>query len=97
MFAIAFSVVREPMFLLLVACGTLYYFLGDKEEAAMLLGFVLGPMLEENLRRALLLSRGDPSVFFRRPISLAFLIATALILLTMAMPAVRKRQRQITD
>ena len=65
--------------------------------APMLLGFVLGPMLEENLRRALLLSRGDPSVFFRRPISLAFLIATALILLTMAMPAVRKRQRQITD
>jgi putative tricarboxylic transport membrane protein len=65
--------------------------------APMLLGFVLGPMLEENLRRALLLSRGDPSVFFRRPISLAFLIVTALILVTMAVPAVRKRQSQISD
>ena len=65
--------------------------------APMLLGFVLGPMLEENLRRALLLSRGDPSVFFTRPISLAFMIATILILLTMALPAVRKRRDEITD
>jgi putative tricarboxylic transport membrane protein len=63
--------------------------------APMLLGFVLGPMLEENLRRALLISRGDPSVFITRPISLAFVIATILILLTMAVPAVRKRQRRI--
>jgi TctA family transporter len=62
----------------------------------MLLGFVLGPMLEENLRRALLISRGDPSVFITRPISLAFVIATALIVLTMAVPAVRKRQTKFT-
>ena len=62
----------------------------------MLLGFVLGPMLEENLRRALLLSRGDPSVFFTRPISLSFMIATILILFTMAAPAVRKRRADIT-
>ena len=40
------------------------------EPAPLLLGFVLGPMMEENLRRALLLSRGDPTVFFTRPISL---------------------------
>jgi TctA family transporter len=65
--------------------------------APMLLGFVLGPMLEENLRRALLISRGDPSVFFTRPISLAFIIATVLVVLTMAVPAVRKRQSKITD
>jgi putative tricarboxylic transport membrane protein len=63
----------------------------------MLLGFVLGPILEENLRRALLLSRGDPSVFVTRPISLAFIIVTVLILLTMALPVVSKRRRQITD
>jgi TctA family transporter len=62
----------------------------------MLLGFVLGPMLEENMRRALLISRGDPSVFFTRPISLAFIIATVLVVLTMAVPAVRKRQSKIT-
>jgi TctA family transporter len=64
--------------------------------APMLLGFVLGPMLEENLRRALVISRGDPSVFVTRPISLAFLIATVLVVLTMALPAVRKRQSKIT-
>ena len=45
------------------------------EPAPLLLGFILGPLMEENLRRALLLSRGDPTVFFTRPISLAMLIA----------------------
>src|ERR1700752_2520036 len=59
--------------------------------APMLLGFVLGPMMEENLRRALLMSRGDPSVFLSRPISLTFLIATVAILTVMAAPAVRRR------
>jgi len=60
--------------------------------APMLLGFVLGPMMEEHLRRAMLMSKGDPSVFFTRPISLVFLIATMLILLVMIVPAVRKRR-----
>ena len=45
--------------------------------APMLLGFVLGPMMEEHLRRAMLMSKGNPSVFVTRPISLGFLIATA--------------------
>ena len=65
--------------------------------APMLLGFVLGPMVEEHLRRAMLMSGGDPSVFIRRPISLAFLIATVLILIVMVAPAVRKRRQEITD
>ncbi|MEI8191776.1 MAG: tripartite tricarboxylate transporter permease [candidate division NC10 bacterium] len=65
--------------------------------APMLLGFVLGPILEENLRRALLLSRGDPSVFFTRPISLGFMIVTAVILILMALPADRKRKSSISD
>ena len=65
--------------------------------APMLLGFVLGPMMEENLRRAMLISRGDPLVFFTRPISLAFVIATVLIVIVMAAPAVRKRRSDITD
>jgi putative tricarboxylic transport membrane protein len=64
--------------------------------APMLLGFVLGPMMEENLRRALLMSRGDPSVFFSRPISLGFIIATIVILVVMAAPAVRRRRPEIT-
>jgi putative tricarboxylic transport membrane protein len=63
----------------------------------MLLGFVLGPMMEENLRRALQVSHGDPSVFVTRPISLAFVLATALIVVVMVMPALRKRRADITE
>jgi putative tricarboxylic transport membrane protein len=62
----------------------------------MLLGFVLGPMMEENLRRALQVSRGDPSVFVTRPIRLAFILATVLILAVMVLPAVRKRRGDVT-
>jgi putative tricarboxylic transport membrane protein len=65
--------------------------------APMLLGFVLGPMMEEYLRRAMLMSGGDPSVFVTRPISLAFIIATVLILVVMIAPAVRKRREAFTD
>jgi putative tricarboxylic transport membrane protein len=64
--------------------------------APMLLGFVLGPMLEENLRRALVVSRGDPTVFVTRPISLGFLLATGLILALVTAPAVRNRRVAIT-
>src|SRR6478736_6728463 len=65
--------------------------------APMLLGFVLGPMMEENLRRSMLTAGGDPTVFLRRPISLAFVIATVLILIVMVAPAVRERRREIAD
>ena len=65
--------------------------------APMLLGFVLGPMLEENLRRAMLMSGGDPSVFVRHPISLFFIVATALILLAMVVPALRRRREQMAS
>jgi TctA family transporter len=64
--------------------------------APMLLGYVLGPMMEENLRRSMLMSGGDATVFVRQPISLAFIIATAAILVVMVMPAVRKRRGEIT-
>ena len=60
------------------------------EPAPLLLGYVLGPLFEEYLRRALLISRGDPTVFFTRPLSLAFMIATVLILIVMVAPAVRR-------
>jgi TctA family transporter len=65
--------------------------------APLLLGFVLGPMLEEHLRRAMLMSRGDPSVFVTRPLSLAFIIATVLILIVMLAPAVRRKRDTIAD
>jgi TctA family transporter len=61
----------------------------------MLLGFVLGPMMEEHLRRAMLMSRGDASVFVTRPISLAFIVATIGILIAMIAPAVRQRRVDI--
>ena len=59
----------------------------EVEPAPLLLGFVLGPMMEENLRRALLLSRGDPVVFFQRPISLTLLIISASVLTTSRFPS----------
>jgi TctA family transporter len=65
--------------------------------APMLLGFVLGPMMEEYLRRAMLMSGGDPTVFIRRPISAAFMLASVLILVVMVAPAVRKRREAFTD
>ena len=57
--------------------GILGYFLMKLgcEPAPLLLGFVLGPLLEQHLRRALIISQGDPTVFLTRPISLALLIA----------------------
>jgi putative tricarboxylic transport membrane protein len=63
------------------------------EPAPLLLGYVLGPLLEENLRRALLISRGDPTVFFTRPISLVFMVATLLILVVMVAPTLRSSRR----
>jgi TctA family transporter len=60
------------------------------EPAPLLLGFVLGPMMEENLRRALLLSRGDFSTLVTRPLSLSLLIATLVLLVIVALPAIRR-------
>ncbi len=60
------------------------------EPAPLLLGFVLGPMMEENLRRALLLSRGDPTVFFTRPLSLVMLLMAAALVLLIVLPNFRK-------
>jgi len=64
------------------------------EPAPLLLGFVLGPMMEENLRRALLLSRGDPTIFLTRPISAGMLIAAVLLILLIALPNIRKRREE---
>jgi len=90
-----YSVSNNPFDLYLCAAlGVLGYVLAklECEPAPLLLGYVLGPLLEENLRRALLISRGDPTVFFTRPISLAFMIATVLILVVMVVPAARRKR-----
>jgi len=65
------------------------------EPAPLLLGFVLGPMMEENLRRALLLSRGDPAVFFQRPISLTLLIVSALLLVLVMAPSIARKREEV--
>jgi putative tricarboxylic transport membrane protein len=64
----------------------------DCEPAPLLLGFILGPMMEEYLRRALLISRGDPSVLFTRPISAAILALATLSLLLVLIPAIRSKR-----
>ena len=60
------------------------------EPAPLLLGFILGPMMEENLRRAMLLSRGDPTVFFTRPLSLTLLLMALALVVLVALPAFKK-------
>ncbi len=60
------------------------------EPAPLLIGFVLGPMMEEHLRRAMLLSRGDVMVFVERPISASMLAIAAVALLAMMLPNLRK-------
>src|SRR5881397_1300531 len=62
------------------------------EPAPMLLGFVLGPLMEENLRRAMLIARGDPTTFLTRPISGVLLGLAALLLVLALMPMIRKQR-----
>jgi putative tricarboxylic transport membrane protein len=61
----------------------------------LILAMVLGPMMEENLRRSMLLSDGDPSVFITRPISAGFIVATLVLLVLFAAPHFRRRRRQV--
>ena len=65
------------------------------EPAPLLLGFVLGPMLEENLRRAMILGRGDPSVFVTRPISATLLVLTVVVLVVVLLPSIRKKRDEV--
>jgi putative tricarboxylic transport membrane protein len=64
------------------------------EGAPLLLGFILGPMMEENLRRALLLSRGDWSAFVTHPISAGLLSAAALMVVVVMLPSIHKRREK---
>ncbi|TFZ07373.1 tripartite tricarboxylate transporter permease [Ramlibacter henchirensis] len=74
--------------------GYLFIKLGA-EPAPLLLGFILGPMMEENLRRALLLSRGDWSVFVSRPLSAGLLGAALLLLIIVLLPSVKKQREDV--
>jgi len=65
------------------------------EPAPLILGYVLGPMMEENLRRALLIAQGDPTVLITRPISAGFLIAAVILLVIVLAPAIRKKREEV--
>ncbi|HXF53317.1 MAG TPA: tripartite tricarboxylate transporter permease [Hyphomicrobiaceae bacterium] len=96
-----FSINKSTLDVLLAAMfgvvGFVLYRLGC-EPAPLLLGFILGPMIEENMRRALLISQGDFSVFIERPISLSFLILTAILIMILVAPAVRAgRERALRE
>ncbi|MCA1454411.1 tripartite tricarboxylate transporter permease [Bradyrhizobium sp. BRP22] len=67
----------------------------DAEPAPLLMGFVLGPTVEENFRRSLITSHGDPMIFLQRPISLALLLVSAALLISIMMPAVRQRRVEV--
>jgi TctA family transporter len=74
--------------------GYLFIKLGT-EPAPLLLGFILGPMMEEYLRRALLLSRGDWSVLVTRPLSAGLLLAAVLLLVIVLLPSVSKKRETV--
>ena len=93
----AYSLQNSTFHVLMVAIfgvlGYVFVRLGC-EGAPFLLGLVLGPQMEEYFRRAMLLSRGDPMVFIERPISLGLLITTALLLILMALPSIKKARQE---
>ncbi|HVK94870.1 MAG TPA: tripartite tricarboxylate transporter permease [Noviherbaspirillum sp.] len=82
--------------ILMALFGVFGYFCGklEMEPAPMLLGFIIGPMMEEYLRRALLLSRSDPMVFLERPISATMLIMAAIALAVVLLPSLRKKREE---
>jgi putative tricarboxylic transport membrane protein len=73
--------------------GYLFIKLGC-EPAPLLLGLILGPMMEEYLRRALLISRGDWSVFVTRPLSASLLAIAVLLLIVVLMPSIKKKREE---
>ncbi len=80
----------------MLGCALLGYFFikVGVEPAPLLLGLVLGPQLEENFRRAMLLADGDFSVFLRRPISATLLALVAVLFLLMVFPAIRRSRQE---
>jgi putative tricarboxylic transport membrane protein len=81
---------------LMLGWGALGYFFNKVgvHPAPMVLGFILGPMLEENLRRAMLLSGGDPMVFLHRPISATLLAVAVILLAILIFPAIRRKREE---
>ena len=93
-----YSIGNEPFDVVLTGIfGLVGYWLSkhDFEPAPMLLGFVLGPLMEENLRRAMLIARGDPTVFVTRPISAGLLMVAGLLLVLAVLPMIRTKREVV--
>jgi putative tricarboxylic transport membrane protein len=86
----AFDVYMGAMF---AVVGYVFYKLGC-EPAPLLLGFILGPMMEENLRRALLLSRGDWTTFATRPLSAGLLLAALAMIVVVCLPSIKAKRQE---
>jgi TctA family transporter len=89
----AYSTQTNPTILLLTAAFALLGYIFLKlgcEGAPFILGFVLGPLMEENLRRSMVISGGDPSIFVTRPISLGLLLASVGLILLIVLPQFRE-------
>jgi len=93
-----YSINNAPADAIMVAVfGFIGYWLvkTDFEPAPMLLGFVLGPLMEENLRRAMLIARGDPTTFVTRPISGVLLAIAAVLVLVALLPMIRGKRDEV--
>ncbi len=93
-----YSVNNAPVDVILAgAFGLIGYWLvkHEFEPAPLLLGMVLGPLMEENLRRALLISRGDWSVFVMRPLSAVLIAAAAGLLVLAVLPTLRRKRDEV--
>src|SRR6187551_132742 len=93
-----YSINNSPTDVVIAAIfGLVGYWLAkhDFEPAPLLLGFVLGPLMEENLRRAMLIARGDATVFITRPISGVLIAIAASLLVLAALPMIRKRREEV--
>jgi TctA family transporter len=81
--------------MLLFALAGVFFIKVGAEPAPFILGFILGPLMEENFRRAMNLSRGNPLIFIERPISALLLGLSLLLLIVLVLPAIRKKREEV--
>jgi putative tricarboxylic transport membrane protein len=93
-YSVTNSVFDVWVMLLFGALGVFLYKVGA-EPAPLILGFILGPLMEENFRRAMMLSKGDPMVFVERPISALLLLMALGLLVILVLPVVRKKREEV--
>jgi putative tricarboxylic transport membrane protein len=80
--------------LVFAGLGVFFYKVGA-EPAPFVLGFVLGPLMEENFRRAMYISRGNPLTFVERPISAVLLAMTLALLIILVLPTIRAKREEV--